>query len=138
MDQPISVPAPIRQLATVLGRPQPMRRGSLSERRMKCGKPACPCQQDSEARHGPYFTLTWAVRGKTRTRYVAAEQVESLQRQIDTGRQFREDVEAYWTACERWADEQLESFSTASPEEAEKKGSRHRSKRRSVKRSKRS
>src|SRR5271166_3978635 len=104
MKTPPMVPSRITQLANALSQPQPMRRGSISERRMKCGKAACPCQQDPDARHGPYFALTWAVKGKTHTRYLAAEQVGPLRRQIEAGRQFREDVEAYWAACERWAD----------------------------------
>lgn len=138
MKPPSVVPSRITQLASILRQPQPMRRGSISERRMKCGKPTCPCQQDLEARHGPYFALTWAVRGKTHTRYLASEQVGLLRRQIEAGRQFREDVEAYWAACERWADEQLESSPTAADEAAEKKGSARRSKTKSAKRSPRS
>ncbi|MFP5234119.1 MAG: DUF6788 family protein, partial [Acidobacteriota bacterium] len=43
-------PAHLRQLATALAQPQPMRRGSLSERTVKCGKPGCPCAQDPKAR----------------------------------------------------------------------------------------
>lgn len=132
------VPSRITQLASALSQPQPMRRGSINERRMKCGKPTCPCQQDPEARHGPYFALTWAVRGRTHTRYLASEQVGLLRRQIEAGRQFRADVEAYWIACERWADEQLDSSPTAADEAAEKKGSPRRSKRRLAKRSTRS
>lgn len=137
MNNSSSAPPRVSQLAAAFRQPQPMRRGSISERRMKCGKPTCPCQRDSEARHGPYFSLTWAVGGKTRTRYVAREQVDALQRQIAAGRQFREEVEAYWEACERWADQQLEP-PAASPEVAEKKGSRRRSRKKSAKRSKRS
>jgi hypothetical protein len=138
MKTPPVVPSRITQLASVLSQPQPMRRGSISERRMKCGKPTCPCQQDPEARHGPYFALTWAVSGRTHTRYLAAEQVGLLRRQIEAGRQFRADVEACWIACERWADEQLDSSPTAADEAAEKKGSARRSKRRSAKKSTRS
>ena len=113
MNTPRNVPSQVTQLASVLGQPQPMRRGSIIERRMRCGRPTCPCQQDLQARHGPYFALSWAVGGKTRTRYLAAEQVGLLRRQIEAGRQFREYVEAYWAACERWADEQLNPSPTA-------------------------
>ena len=90
---------------------------------MKCGQAACPCQHDPKAAHGPYFTLTQKVSGKTRSRYVTPEQVPLVQRQIESGRQFRERVEAYWEASERWADEQLEAV-PVSTEEAEKKGSK--------------
>ena len=132
-----AVPPRVSQLASALQQPQPMRRGSLSERRMKCGKSACPCQHDPKARHGPYLSLTSAVGGKTRTRYVAPEQVAAIQRQIAAGRQFREEVDSYWEACEQWADQQLQP-TAASPEAAEKKGSKRTSKENSAKRSKRS
>jgi len=118
-----AVPSRIAQLAATFSRPEPLRRGSLYERRMKCGQAACPCQHDPKAAHGPYFTLTQKVSGKTRSRYVTPEQVPLVQRQIESGRQFRERVEAYWEASERWADEQLEAV-PVSTEEAEKKGSK--------------
>ncbi len=51
-----------------------MRRGSLSERTIKCSKPGCGCGHDPNARHGPYFSLTRAVEGKTRSRFLTAEQ----------------------------------------------------------------
>jgi hypothetical protein len=132
-----AMPPRVSQLASALQQPQPMRRGSISERRMKCGKPACPCQHDPKARHGPYFSLTAAVDGKTRTRYVAPEQVAAIQRQIAAGRRFREEIDSYWEACEQWADQQLQP-TVVSPEAAEKKGSKRISKKNSAKRSKRS
>jgi len=133
----LPIPAHLTQLAAAWSKPQPLRRGSLYERRMKCGQPACPCQHDPKAAHGPYFTLTQKIAGKTRSRYVAPEQVATVQQQIAAGRQFREDVGAYWKACEQWADEQLEP-SVASSQAAEKKGSKRTSRKRSAKRSKRS
>ncbi len=136
MNTAIAVPPRVSQLASALQQPQPMRRGSISERRMKCGKPACPCQHDPAARHGPYFSLTAAVGGKTRTRYVAPKQVAAIQRQIAAGRKFREGVDSYWEACEQWADLQLQP--ATSEEAAEKKGSKRISKKNSAKRSKRS
>ena len=117
-----AVPSRIAQLAAAVSQPEPMRRGSLCERRMKCGQQACACQHDPKAAHGPYFLLTQKVEGKTRSRYVSAEQVPVVQRQIELGRRFRERVEAFWQACERWADEQLEAI-PVSAEEAEKGGS---------------
>lgn len=131
------VPAHIAQLGAALSHPEPIRRGSLYERRMKCGQAACACQHDLKAAHGPYFTLTQKVEGKTRSRYLSPEQAPVVRRQIESGRQFRERVEAYWGACERWADEQLEA-APASAEEAEKKGFPRTSTTRSCKKSKRS
>ena len=131
------VPAPVAQWVAALSRPEPIRRGSLYERRMKCGQAACACQHDPKAAHGPYFTLTQKVEGKTRSRYISPEQAPVVRRQIESGRQFRQRVEAYWGACERWADEQLEAV-TASAEGAEKKGFPRTSRTKSSGKSKRS
>lgn len=132
-----AVPSRVAQLAAEFSRPEPIRRGSLYERRMKCGQAACACQHDPQAAHGPYFTLTQKVEGQTRSRYIPPEQAPVVRRQIEAGRQFRERVEAYWDACERWADEQLDAV-PASAAEAEKKGSRRTWKRKSPRKSKRS
>ena len=131
-----ALPSPVAALAAALSQPRPMRRGSVNERRMKCGQANCACQHDPKARHGPYYTLTQAAGGKTRSRYVAADPVPVLRRQIEAGRKFRQQVEAYWAACEQWADAELELSSAAGA--AEKKGSRRASGKRSAKSSKRS
>src|SRR5450759_2257349 len=52
------IPPRVRQFATELAQPQPMRRGSVSERLIKCGKAGCACARDPKARHGPYQSLT--------------------------------------------------------------------------------
>jgi hypothetical protein len=84
-----------------------MRRGSLSERYVKCSKPGCLCAERSQARHGPYYSLTRTVAGRTQSRFLSAEQALIARRQVAAGRQFRRQVDAYWEACERWADAQL-------------------------------
>jgi len=132
------VPPHVRQLVTELAQPQPMRRGSLSERTMKCGKTGCACADDPKARHGPYFSLTQAVEGKTRSRFLTAPRAAVAQQQIAAGRQFRERVDTYWEACEEWADAEMELVPAASFGEAKKKGSKRNSKTTSSRKSKRS
>src|ERR1700733_1294338 len=107
---PPDVPPPVRQLAVELADVKPMRRGSLSERTIKCSKPGCACAQDLKARHGPYHSLTHGVGGKTRSRFLTAEQADLVRQQIATGREFRGRVDALWEACETWADGQLEDL----------------------------
>jgi hypothetical protein len=114
-----------------------MRRGSLSERTIKCSKPGCACAQDPKARHGPYHSLTRAVEGKTRSRFLTAEEALVARQQIDAGRKFRAQVDAYWEACEDWADGQLADVA-ASSGEAKKGGSKRTSKTISSRKSKRS
>ena len=79
----------LRQLATELAEPKPMRRGSLSQRTVKCSKPGCACAQDPKARHGPYYSLTRAVGGKTHSRFLTEKQADLVRQQIDSGRKFR-------------------------------------------------
>lgn len=130
-----AVPASIGTLVERLAQPRPMRRGSLSERYVKCNKAGCACSQDANARHGPYYSLTRTVGGQTQSRWVAADQVERMREQIAAGQQFRQQVEALWTACEQWADDEAVVASPA--REVEKRGSRRRSPRRSRPKSKR-
>ena len=114
------VPAAVGELAATLARPAPMRRGSVSERSMKCGRKECRCQHDRQARHGPYYSLTRMEGGRTRSRYLSAEQAALVRQQVEAGHQFRKKVDAYWQACEQWADAQLLEPGAASQEEAKK------------------
>jgi hypothetical protein len=111
-----------------------MRRGSLSERTIKCSKAGCACAHDPKARHGPYYSLTQAVGGKTRSRFLTVEQAELVRQQIAVGRHFRGQVDALWDACEQWADTQLADV-TASSGEAQKGGSKRISKTKSPRKS---
>ncbi len=131
------VPEDVRRLVKELAKPRPMRRGSVSERSMKCGRKECRCQGDPNARHGPYFSLTRAEGGKTRSRYLSADLAALARQQIEAGQEFRRQVERYWRACEQWGDGQLEASETAS-QEAKKGASRRRSQPRSSPKSKRS
>src|SRR5580658_10424751 len=115
-----------------------MRRGSLSERTIKCSKPGCACAKDPNARHGPYHSLTHAVAGKTRSRFLTSEEALVARQQVHAGRKFRGQVDAYWEACEEWADGQLADVAASSSREAKKGGSKRTSKTISSRKSKRS
>lgn len=133
------LPSAVREAIETLSQLQPMRRGSLSERYIKCSKPNCRCRQDADARHGPYYSWTRAVGGQTRSRLVSAEQASRMRQQIGAGQKFRHQVERLWEACEAWADRDLQvEVAAASAEVAEKKGSARTSASRSGKKSKRS
>ncbi len=132
------IPAAVRAALAALAQPRAMRRGSVSERRMKCNKPGCPCTERPQARHGPYFSLTRGVAGSTRSRLLSSEQADLARAQVEAGQQFRHHVEAYWRACEQWADAQLDAPKAASQEAAKKGASKKPSTRKSSPRSKRS
>ena len=139
MAETLVPPSDVVEAAARLARPKPMRRGSVSERLMKCGQAGCRCHEDPKARHGPYFSVTRGVGGQTRSRYLAAEQAELARRQVETGQMFRREVDRYWQACERWADAELDAAAAVPEAEAAKKGgSKKPSTRKSPPRSKRS
>jgi hypothetical protein len=48
-------------------------KGTVLERRMKCGQPACACHTDSAKRHGPYWEWTYKAKGKTVNVRLSAE-----------------------------------------------------------------
>lgn len=109
--------------------PVPARRGSVSERFVKCSKASCPCAHDPKARHGPYFSYTHAVKGRTKSRFLSPEQAVVVRRQIKQGKQFRNELDAFWKRCEQAADEELDDLEAASQEAAKKGGSKRRSNR---------
>ena len=59
-----------------------LRPGSLVERFRKCGKPNCRCAQPGEAGHGPCWSLTHDVKGKTLTRIIPEALVPQTREQI--------------------------------------------------------
>ena len=132
------VPEEVSALASQLAEPKPMRRGSVSERYVKCNKAGCPCADHADARHGPYYSVTRVVKGRTKSRWLDAEQARQVREQVATGQKFRQLVEAYWQTCEQWADAQLEDTESGSQKAAKKRASKRRSKSRPSPRSKRS
>jgi hypothetical protein len=129
---PPSVPVPqqVEALASALHVVKPFRCGTLLERRVKCSKPGCPCGHDPEARHGPYFSFTRIIHGRSSSRYVSTEEAAVIRRQIEAGRAFRKQMKELWEACEGWADEELAVLTSDRDGAVEKGGSRRRSPRR--------
>jgi hypothetical protein len=135
MPNPTTPSSEALQLAARLAQPKPMRRGSLSERYVKCSKPGCLCATDPNARHGPYFSLTRAVKGRTQSRLVGSDKATMVQRQIAAGHEFRDQVEDYFKICEEWADEELAGSSTQTAAAVKKGGPKRASKAKSARRS---
>jgi hypothetical protein len=77
-----------------------MRRGSLSERMGQMQQARLRLRKRPKARHGPYHSLTHSLEKKTRSRFLTAEEALVARQQIDAGRKFRAQVDAYWEVCE--------------------------------------
>ncbi len=116
-----------------------MRRGSLVGRYRKCGKPNCHCASAEAAGHGPSWSLTRDVGGKTATTVIpVGPAVQQTREQIAEYRRFRELTRELVEVSEFLCDAQLKAPEAASDEAAKKGASRRRSKPRSSPRSRRS
>src|ERR1700723_1061176 len=115
-----------------------MRPGAVVERYRRGGKPGCRCAQPGDPGHGPSWSLTHSVSGKTETKIIPQDAVEETQQQIATYRRFRDQVHALVETSEKLCDARLRGSRTTSEEDAEKKGFRRAFKARSSRKSKRS
>ena len=68
--------------------------GTLLERRTRCGRVGCHCSADPPVPHGPYWSWTRKIEGKTRTRYLSAEQHADYQDWFETAKRLRSLVAA--------------------------------------------
>ena len=116
-----------REIAAV----EDLRPGSLIGRFRKCGKPTCHCATRGDPGHGPSWSLTKAVGGKTVTRIIpAGPAVERTQAQIEEFRRFRRLTQELVDVSEELCEAQLDRLAT-SPEATKKKHSGASSTRRS-------
>jgi hypothetical protein len=67
-----------------------LRPGSLVERYRKCGKPNCRCSQPDAVGHGPSWSLTHDVKGKTATKVIPEAFVPLTREQIAEYRRLRD------------------------------------------------
>lgn len=59
-----------------------LRPGSLVQNYRRCGRSGCFCADRKRRGHGPYWLLTWSVKGKTRSRSIPAARVAETKAQI--------------------------------------------------------
>jgi len=103
-----------------IGELDEFRQGSLSPRYRKCGKPYCHCAKEGSKGHGPLWMTTRSSQGKTISKAIPQEKVETTFKQIDTFHQFQNLVREYIETNIKICDAQLEKEKTAS-QEAKKK-----------------
>ncbi len=64
------------------------RPGSVSETWRRCGKPNCACAQPGHPGHGPRYLWTRSAGGRTRSRQLAAAELDKVRREIASYRRF--------------------------------------------------
>src|SRR5712671_3387276 len=122
------------QLAARLARVDDLRPGFLTARFRKCGKPNCHCAQKDSPGHGPSYSLTHRVGGKTVTQVIPqGPAVERAKSQIAEYRRFRNLVRELIAVSEQICSAQLRDPEAVPATETKKKplhrpiGHRHRS-----------
>ena len=96
------------QLKSQLSQIGEMRPGSLVARFRKCGKPSCHCAKKGSQGHGPSYSLTRPVAGKTVTRIIpAGPAVEQTRQQLEEYHRFRQLVQQLLNVSEQICDWQL-------------------------------
>lgn len=80
----------IAQVKTRLLELGPVLPGSLSKQWNVCGSPGCKCKDPKHPRrHGPYYQLSYTLRGKSSTVFVKREDVAEVRLRIKRYHEFR-------------------------------------------------
>ena len=81
------------ELLKKLAEAKDFRPGSMGPRYRKCGKPYCHCAHDGSKGHGPSWSLTRKVAGKTVTKIIPVSAVDRTKEQIAEYHHFTETVD---------------------------------------------
>ena len=106
-----------------------MQSGSLVPRYRKCGKPTCHCATDDGPGHGPSWSLTRRVDGKTVTRVIAPDEVPGGRARLAEYRLMRRLVGELVEVSDRRWENRRDSGAQARGSAAKKGASRRASQR---------
>lgn len=113
------------QLIASLARIGDLRPGFLTARFRKCGKPTCHCAEKGSPGHGPSYSLTHRVGGKTVTQVIPQGlAVERAKAQIAEYRRFRDLIRELIAVSEQICSTQVREPQAEAESEAKKKPSR--------------
>lgn len=81
----------IERIRAQLVRLGPVLPGSLGKQWNVCGSPGCRCKDPKRPRrHGPYYQLSYTLRGRSSTVFVKSEDVAEVRRRIRRYREFKQ------------------------------------------------
>ena len=131
MEEPADL-APLRrkrdQLTAAIAQIDDMRPGSLVARFRKCGKQSCHCARKGAKGHGPCYSLTHPVAGKTVTHVIpAGSAVDLTRRQLDEYHRFRDLAQQLVVVSEQICDLQLQQRASSSEDSIKKNRARRSS-----------
>lgn len=110
------------QLTARLANIDDLRPGFLTARFRKCGKRNCHCAQKGSPRHGPSYSLTHRIGGKTVTQVIPqGPAVERAKAQIAEYHRFRNLVRELIAVSEQICSAQLREAQTVPTTKAKKK-----------------
>ena len=110
------------QLTASLARIEDLRPGFLTARFRKCGKANCHCAQKGSPGHGPSYSLTHRLGGKTITQVIPqGPAVERTKAQLAEYRRFRHLVRELIAVSEQICSTELREEQTVSTIKAKKK-----------------
>lgn len=115
-----------------------LRPGSLVGRYRKCGKPNCHCAEEEGGGHGPSWSLTRKVDGKTVTKIIPPGAVSQTQEQIVEYRRLRNLTGELVEVSERLCDVLLSDPGAVSDDAVKKGASKRASTRKLLPKSKHS
>ncbi len=83
--------AVVSRIKTRLVELGPVLPGSLGKQWNVCGSPGCRCKDPKQPRrHGPYYQLSYTIRGKSSTVFVRAGDVSEVRRRIRRYGEFKQ------------------------------------------------
>ena len=76
-----------------------MHPGSLTKQFNICGTPNCRCKDpDNPQKHGPYYNLSFALKGKSSSRFINKEHVSEVKKQLANYKKFKTLIDE-WKGC---------------------------------------
>ena len=75
--------------------PEDLLPGSLSQQRLRCGKPNCHC---AEGEGHPVWSLTFMANGKKHVQHIPKDLVDEVRQRVDAGREYQDALREVLTA----------------------------------------
>jgi len=77
-----------------------MHPGSLTKQFNICGNPNCRCKDpDDPQKHGPYYNLSFVLKGKSTSRFIRSEYASEIKKQVANYKKFKSLIEDWKTAA---------------------------------------